>query len=81
MTEWIVDGKRYSIAEYEVYRKQKLEEQKLAQEETWRLIDVLGEAYTACDKFMEEHPSSPYGVKDEARRAVAACVIAEHTEV
>jgi hypothetical protein len=63
--EWIVDGKRYNAAEFEEYKKQKLEEQKLAQAETWRLINVLGEAYKACSEFMEKHPSSPYGVKDD----------------
>jgi len=65
---WTIDGKQYSEAEYEDYKKQKLEELKLAQAETARLINVLGEAFTACDKFMDEHPSSPYGVKSDAQK-------------
>ncbi len=66
--EWIIDGKRYSVAEYEEYKKQKLEEQELAQAETWRLINVLGEAYKACSEFMEQHPETPYAVQDAQGR-------------
>jgi hypothetical protein len=64
---WIINGKQYSEEEYAEYKKQQLEEQKLAQAETWRLINLLGEAYKACSEFMEQHPSSPYGVKDDAQ--------------
>jgi len=65
---WTINGKKYNEAEYAEYKKQQLEEYNKSQEETWRLINVLGEAFTACDKFMDEHPSSPYGVKDDAQK-------------
>jgi hypothetical protein len=64
---WTINGKQYNEAEYAEYKKQKLEEYNRAQEETRRLINVLGEAFTACDMFIEAHPSSPYGVKDDAQ--------------
>jgi hypothetical protein len=65
---WTINGKKYNEAEYAEYKKQQLADYNRAQEETWRLINVLGEAFTACDKFIEEHPSSPYGVKDDAQK-------------
>jgi hypothetical protein len=65
---WTINGKKYNEAEYAEYKKQQLEEYNRAQEETRRLINVLGEAFTTCDKFIEEHPSSPYGVKDDAQK-------------
>jgi len=64
---WTINGKKYDEAEYAEYKKQQLEQYNKAQEETWRLINVLGEAFTACDKFIEEHPSSPYGVKSDTQ--------------
>ena len=68
MGYWTINGKKYNEAEYVEYKKQQLEDYNRAQEETWRLINVLDEAFTACDKFIEEHPSSPYGVKDDAQK-------------
>ena len=68
MGYWTINGKKYNEAEYAEYKKQQLEEYNKSQEETWRLINVLGEAFTACDKFMDEHPSTPYGVKDDAQK-------------
>jgi hypothetical protein len=65
---WTINGKKYNEAEYAEYKKQQLADYNRAQEETWRLINVLGEAFTACDKFIEEHPSSPYGVKGDAQQ-------------
>jgi hypothetical protein len=65
---WTINGKKYNEAEYAEYKKQQLEQYNRAQEETWRLINVLGEAFTACDTFIEAHPSSPYGVKDDAQK-------------
>jgi hypothetical protein len=65
---WTINGKQYNEAEYAEYKKQQLEEYNKSQEETRRLINVLGEAFTACDKFIEAHPSSPYGVKDDAQK-------------
>jgi hypothetical protein len=59
---WTIKGKRYDESEYAEYKRQELEEFHRAQEETRRLISLLGEAFTACDKFMEEHPS-PYELK------------------
>jgi hypothetical protein len=67
MGYWTINGKQYNEAEYAEYKKQQLEEYNKSQEETRRLISVLGEAFTTCDKFIEEHPSSPYGVKDDAQ--------------
>jgi hypothetical protein len=68
MGYWTINGKKYNEAEYAEYKKQQLEAYNRAQEETRRLINVLGEAFTACDTFIEAHPSSPYGVKDDAQK-------------
>ena len=68
MGYWTINGKKYNEAEYAEYKKQQLETYQRAQEETRRLINVLGEAFTACDTFIEAHPSSPYGVKDDAQK-------------
>jgi hypothetical protein len=67
MGYWTINGKKYNEAEYAEYKKQQLADYNRAQEETWRLINALGEAFTACDRFIEEHPSSPYGVKSDTQ--------------
>jgi hypothetical protein len=66
MGYWTIKGKRYDESEYAEYKRQELEEYNRAQEETRRLISVLGEAFTACEKFMEVHPS-PYQLKSTAQ--------------
>ncbi len=66
--EWIINGKRYSIEEYEEYQKQELKRWELDEAEVQRLVGAVGEAFTACDKFMEEHPRYPYGLKDDAEQ-------------
>ncbi len=68
MAEWIIGGKRYSIEEYEEYTKQELKRWELDEAEVRRLVGTIGEAFTACDKFMEEHPQYPYGLKDDAEQ-------------
>ncbi len=65
MGTWIVDGKSYSHAEYEVYRKEKLEQEEQAREKARRLIHELGEAYQACSGAMAQLPKSPFEVRDE----------------
>ena len=67
MGYWTINGKKYNEAEYAEYKKQQLADYNRAQEETWRLINALGEAFTACDRFIEEHPSSPYGVRSDTQ--------------
>jgi hypothetical protein len=64
VTEWIVDGKRYSLAEYEVYRKEKEEQEEQAREKARRLIHELGEAYQACSEAMAQLPKRPFEVMD-----------------
>ena len=68
MGTWIIGGKRYSIEEFEEYKKQEQKRWELDEAEVRRLVGVVGEAFTACDKFMEEHPQYPYGLKDDAQR-------------
>jgi hypothetical protein len=64
---WTINGKKYNEEEYAEYKKQKLEEYEQAQEETGRLIHELGEKFTECDRHIEAHPSSPYGVKGDVQ--------------
>jgi hypothetical protein len=68
VAEWIIGGKRYSIEEYEEYQKQELKRWELDEAEVRRLVGAVGEAFTACEKFMEEHPQYPYGLKDDAQQ-------------
>ena len=68
MSTWIINGKRYNEEEYEEYKKQELKEWEVTQAEIHRRISAVGEAYTACEKFMEEHPRYPYGLKDDAQQ-------------
>jgi len=64
---WIIGGKRYSIEEFEEYKKQEEKRWELDVAEVRRLVGVVGEAFTACEKYMEEHPRYPYGLKDSAQ--------------
>ena len=68
MGEWIIGGKRYNLEEYEEYQRQELKRWEQDAEEVRRLIGVVSEAYTACEKYMEEHPRYPYGMKDSAQQ-------------
>ena len=63
--EWIIDGKTYSVAEYEVYKKEKEEQEEQAREKARRLIHELGEAYQACSEAMAQLPKRPFEVRDE----------------
>jgi hypothetical protein len=67
VAEWIIGGKRYNLEEYEEYQKQELKRWELDEAEVRRLVGAVGEAFTACEKYMEEHPRYPYGLKDSAQ--------------
>ncbi len=68
MGTWIVDGKRYSIEEYEVYRKEKEEQEEQAREKARQLIHELGEAYQACTEAIAQLPKRPFEVMDDQAR-------------
>ena len=65
---WIINGKQYSDEEHAEYQKQELKRWAADEAEVQRLVGAVGEAFTACDKFMEEHPRYPYGLKDDAQQ-------------
>ncbi len=68
MTEWIFEGKRHSIAEYEQYKKEKEEQEEQAREKARQLIHELGEAYQACVEAIAQLPKRPFEVMDDQAR-------------
>ena len=61
---WYVNGKELNYEEYGEYLKKDLEERQRTQEEIWRRINELSEAYKACTEFIEQHPEVHYEKKD-----------------
>ena len=64
MGTWIVDGKSYSIEEYEVYRKEKEERRGAGAGKSAAADSELGEAYQACAEAMAQFPKRPFEVMD-----------------
>ena len=65
---WYVNGKELNYEEYGEYLKKDLEERQRTQDEIWRRINELGEAYKACTEFIEQHPEVHYEMKDAQAR-------------
>jgi hypothetical protein len=65
---WIINGKEYNEEEYAEYKKLERERWEREEAEVQRLVGAVGEAFRTCEKFMEEHPRYPYGLKDDAER-------------
>ncbi len=61
---WYVNGKELNYEEYGEYLKKDLEERQRTQDEIWRRINELSEAYKACTEFIEQHPEVHYEKKD-----------------
>ncbi len=65
---WYVNGQELNEKEYVEYLKKDLEERQQTQDEIWRRINELGEAYKACTEFIEQHPEVHYEMKDAQAR-------------
>ena len=65
---WYVNGKELNYEEYGEYLKKDLEERQRTQDEIWRRINDLSEAYKACTEFIEQHPEVHYEKKDAQAR-------------
>jgi hypothetical protein len=65
---WMVNGKELNYEEYGEYLKQQAAERGRTQDEIQRRINEVGNAFTACQEFIEQHPEVHYELKDAQAR-------------
>ena len=64
----MVDGKKLTEEEYKEYQRQQQAAKEKTRNEAARLVRELGEAYSACSRFMEQNPELCQRVGDAEAR-------------